>query len=294
MNQGAALRRLFSEKRILPSLGVYDALSARIAASLGAPSIYVTGYGAAAARLGVPDIGLMSMSEMVEHVRCIAGAVSCPVIADADTGYGGPANVRRTVREYEAAGVDVIQLEDQEWPKRCGHMEGKRLVSQEEMVQRVRVAVDSRRSPDFLILARTDAIAVEGFEAAVARAQAYQEAGADLLFVEAPRSEADMARIPGRLNRPCLANMVEGGKTPYKTVPELEAMGYAVALFPISTLLAAAFAVRKSVEAILRDGGTQALSGELMRFGQFNELIGLEEYSQLMNGGRPPKEGGRR
>jgi 2-methylisocitrate lyase-like PEP mutase family enzyme len=294
MDQGNDLRRLFSGRRILPSLGVYDALSARVAGHLGAPSIYVTGFGAAAARLGVPDIGLMSMSEMVEHVRCIAGAVSCPVIADADTGYGGPANVQRTVREYEAAGADVIQLEDQEWPKRCGHMEGKRLVPAEEMVRRIQVAVDARRNPDVLIMARTDAVAVEGFDDAIRRAIAYQEAGADILFVEAPRTEADMVRIPQLLDRPCLANMVEGGKTPFKTVPELEDMGYAIALFPISTLLASAMAVRKVVEAILRDGSTQSLSGEIMTFGQFNELIGLKAFFQLMDGASMPNQGGKR
>jgi 2-methylisocitrate lyase-like PEP mutase family enzyme len=294
MDHGHALRRLFSDGRILPSLGVYDALSARVACHLGAPSVYVTGFGAAAARLGVPDIGLMSMSEMVEHLRCIAGAVSCPVIADADTGYGGPANVQRTVREYEAAGADVIQLEDQEWPKRCGHMEGKRLVPAEAMVQRIQVAVAARKNPDVLIMARTDAIAVEGFDAAVRRALAYQEAGADILFVEAPRSEADMARIPQLLDRPCLANMVEGGKTPFKTVSELQNMGYAIVLFPISTLLGSAMAVRKVVEAILRDGSTQSLSGEIMTFGQFNELIGLKAFFQLMDGAPMPNQGGKR
>ncbi len=287
------MKRLFSARQILPSLGVYDALSARVASHLGAPSIYVTGFGAAASRLGVPDIGLMSMSEMVDHVRCIAGAVNCPVIADADTGYGGPANVRRTVREYEAAGVDVIQLEDQVWPKRCGHMEGKRLVPTAEMVQRVQVALEARSNPDVHILARTDAIAVEGFDAAIERALAYQEAGADILFVEAPLNEADMARIPKLLERPCLANMVEGGKTPFKTVPELAGMGYAIALFPISTLLASAQAVYKVVETILRQGSTQSLSGELMTFGPFNELIGLKEYSQLMEGATLSNPGGR-
>ncbi|MCU0561656.1 MAG: isocitrate lyase/PEP mutase family protein [Desulfobacterales bacterium] len=294
MNHGTFLRQFFAAKRILVSVGVYDALSARIAAQEGAPCIYVTGFGAAAARLGAPDIGLMGMSEMVEHVRSIAGAAQCPVIADADTGYGGPANVRRTVREYEAAGVDVIQLEDQEWPKRCGHMEGKRLVSAAEMVQRIRIAADCRRSPDFLILARTDAIAVEGFAAAIDRARAYQEAGADLLFVEAPRSRADLARIPGLLDRPCLANMVEGGQTPFRTAPELQAMGYAVALFPISTLLAAAHAVRRLVATLLRDGGTHALSEEMMRFGQFTDLIGLKQYAEFMDRESIPPEGGRK
>ncbi len=283
MNHGSTLRRYFTGKHILVSLGVYDALSARIAAQEGAPSIYVTGFGAAAARLGVPDIGLIDMSEMVAHIRGIAGAVTCPVIADADTGYGGLANVRRTVLEYEAAGVDVIQIEDQEWPKRCGHMEGKRLVPAETMAQRIRVAAECRRSAEFLILARTDAIAVEGFDAAIDRAGVYQEAGADLLFVEAPRSEEEMAQIPRLIDRPCLANMVEGGKTPFRTVAELHAMGYAVALFPISTLLAAAYAARRVVTALLRDGGTSGLQHEMMSFEQFKDLIGLKAYARLMD-----------
>ena len=291
MNRVPALKQYFAQGRILVSVGVYDALTALIAEREGAPSIYVTGFGAAAARLGAPDIGLVEMSEMVEHIRAIAGVVECPVIADADTGYGGPANVRRTVREYEAAGVDVIQLEDQEWPKRCGHMEGKRLVPPEEMVQRIATAVDSRRA-NCLILARTDAIAVEGFEAAIARAHTYADAGADLIFVEAPQNEGQLAQIPRLLNRPCLANMVEGGKTPFRSVSELQAMGYAIALFPISTLFAAAHAVRRTVAALLRDGTTNAVRDSMFDFAQFNDLIGLSGYAALIGGKSNSLQGG--
>lgn len=283
MNQGPYIRDLFSRGQILPSLGVYDALSARIAASAGLPSIYITGFGAAASKLGVPDIGLMSMNEMVSHVRSIASAVDCPVIADADTGYGGPANVWRTVREYEAAGVDVIQLEDQEWPKRCGHMEGKQLVPVEEMVRRVKVALKARRSDDFLIMARTDALAVEGFEAAIHRAEIYRDAGADILFVEAPRDPDQMALIPKTLGVPCMANMVEGGKTPFRDVATLREMGYSIALFPISTLLAAAEAVGKVARTVMSEGWTKSMSGELMTFHEFNQVVGLDRYLALQD-----------
>lgn len=278
MNRGSQIRQLFNEKKILLSVGVYDALSARIVDQAGLPSVYITGYGAAASMMGLPDIGLMTMSEMLAHVRYIASSVHCPVIADADTGYGGPVNVARTVREYEAAGVDVIQLEDQEWPKRCGHMEGKRLVGPEEMVRRIEAAISARRSSDFLVIARTDAIAVEGFDAALERARAYRDAGADILFVEAPRTEAELAEIPRALNVPCLANMVEGGKSPFHSVRQLEDMGYAVAIYPISTLLTAARSVRRVVEAFKTEGTSLSRIDDMMNFREFNELIGVKDY----------------
>lgn len=281
MNHGSTLRKRFEDKQIVLSVGIYDALSARIAAMGGAPSIYITGYGAAASHLGMPDIGLLSFGEMVDHVRRTASAVDVPVIADADTGYGGLPNVWRTVREYEAAGVDLIQLEDQEWPKRCGHMEGKQLVPAEEMISRIQTAVKARRSPDFLIMARTDAIAVEGFDAALDRAARYREAGADVLFVEAPRTLEQMVEVPKQLDVPLLANMVEGGKTPFLTVPELQDMGYAIAIFPISTLLAATHAVQNVVRALTEQGTTRDMEQDMAQFSYFNELIGLKTYLDI-------------
>lgn len=278
MNKGAFVRDYFRRGEILPSVGAYDALSARIIDRAGLPSIYVTGYGAAASMMAVPDLGIMTMSEMLTHIRYVAGAVNCAVIADADTGYGGPHNVARTVREYEAAGVDVIQLEDQQWPKRCGHMEGKRLVPAEEMAARIRVAVQTRRSENFLVIARTDAIALEGFEAALGRAQIYRQAGADILFVEAPRNETELAEIPRRLDAPCLANMVEGGKTPFRSLSQLQQLGYAVAIFPISTLLGAARTVQRIADALGRDGSSAALTEQMMTFEGFNDLIGVRDY----------------
>ncbi len=275
------IRGLLEGPRIILAVGVYDAISAKIMDRAGVPCVYVTGYGAAASMFGVPDIGLVCMSEMVTHVRRIRGAVACPVIADADTGYGGSANVFRTVREYEAAGANVIQLEDQVWPKRCGHMEGKRLVSVDEMALRIRVAVHARASRDTLILARTDAIAVEGFEASIERARAYAEAGADILFVEAPGDRKQTEAIPRLLDRPCMANMVEGGKTPFYNGHQLEEMGYGIALYPISALLLAAKRLTELAAAFMRSGSPQAVQGEMMDFGEFNDLIDLPSYLQL-------------
>jgi 2-methylisocitrate lyase-like PEP mutase family enzyme len=283
MRHGPTLRRYFESGRILLSIGIFDPLSARIAEKAGAPSIYVTGYGAAATQLGVPDLGILTGSEMADHVRRIGRAVSCPIVADADTGYGGPANIARTVSDYESAGVDLIQIEDQEWPKRCGHMAGKRLVAPEEMIRRVRVAASSRKSEDFLIMARTDAVAVEGFDAAVERARAYGEAGADVLFVEAPRTEEDMARLPKLLDKPLMANMVEGGRTPLKSAAELEAMGFSIALFPIATLFAAAAAVRRVAETLVRTGTSADAGSDTVDFAEFNDLVGLDEYLDLEN-----------
>jgi 2-methylisocitrate lyase-like PEP mutase family enzyme len=272
---------LLERRRIILAVGVYDAISAKIMDRARVPSVYVTGYGAAASMLGVPDIGLVSVSEMVAHVRRITGAVECPVIADADTGYGGSANVYRTVREYEAAGANAIQLEDQMWPKRCGHMEGKRLVSVEEMALRVRVAVHARASRDTLILARTDAIAVEGFDASIERARAYAAAGADILFVEAPQDRKQMEAVPKLLDRPCLANMVEGGRTPFFNTHQLEEMGYGIALYPISALLLAARRLSDLAAAFMRDGSPQGLRGEMLDFGEFNDLIDLTTYLEF-------------
>lgn len=283
MEKSRRIKGMLDDKKTILSVGVYDALSALIMDRAGVPSVYITGYGAAASMMGLPDIGMVSMSEMATHVRRIAGAVHCPVIADADTGYGGSANVYRTVREYEAAGADMIQLEDQEWPKRCGHMEGKKLTSQEEMCRRIRVAIEARTRRDTLIIARTDAVAVEGFEAGIRRAKVYREAGADILFVEAPRDIKQMEAIPRELDCPCLANMVEGGKTPFLKLQQLQDMGYAVAIYPISGLLLAAKKLTQLGNAFVREGGSQSLGSEMMNFEEFNELLDVKAYLALDN-----------
>src|SRR3984885_3034492 len=235
-----ALRELFEADEMVLAPGCYDALGARLVEEAGFTAAYMTGFGSAASRLGRPDVGLMTLPEMVDNARRIASAVDIPVIADADTGYGNAINVIRTVREYEAAGVAAIHLEDQVMPKKCGHMEGKQVVAVEEMAAKVAAAVAARRSPDFLIIARTDARAVEGLDGALARARRYREAGADALFVEAPQSvdeiEAVAAAFP---DVPLLFNYAEGGKTPAVRYDFLRDLGFSLVIFPLTLLLTA-------------------------------------------------------
>ena len=256
--------------------GVYDALSARIAARAGARAIYMSGFGVAGASFGVPDIGLLGPEQMSERVRAIASATSpLPLIADGDNGYGGAPNVARLVRAYEQAGAQAIQLEDQVSPKRCGHMEGKELVPLDEAASRIRAAASARSDNAFKIVARTDAIATDGIDEALKRANAFLEAGADILFVEAPRTEAEMARIGERFRGvPLLANLVEDGKTPVLGIDALRQMGYRIVLRPISALLATARRLEE-VYAELLCGGTQV--GARVSFAQYNEIVGLPE-----------------
>jgi len=276
------LRELMTTRQPLLAPGCYDALSARLVEEAGFAAAYMTGFGSAAAHLGRPDVGLLTMSEMVDNARRIVAAVGIPVIADADTGYGNPINVIRTVQEFERAGVAAIHLEDQLAPKRCGHLDGKQLIPAEEMAAKLRAAVEARSSPDFLLIARTDARAVEGLDAAIDRARLYREAGADVLFVEAPQSEAEIravaAAFPGV---PLLFNWAEGGKTPAVEQNLLAELGFAIVIFPISTLLAATGAIREVLARIREDGSpVRALSG-LPRFGEFLDFIGLPEVREL-------------
>ena len=277
-----SLRELMTTRQPLLAPGCYDALSARLVEEAGFAAAYMTGFGSAAAHLGRPDVGLLTMSEMVDNARRIVAAVGIPVIADADTGYGNPINVIRTVQEFERAGVAAIHLEDQLAPKRCGHLDGKQLIPAEEMAAKLRAAVEARSSPDFLLIARTDARAVEGLDAAIDRARLYREAGADVLFVEAPQSEAEIravaAAFPGV---PLLFNWAEGGKTPAVEQHLLAELGFAIVIFPISTLLAATGAIREVLARIREDGSpVRALSG-LPRFGEFLDFIGLPEVREL-------------
>jgi 2,3-dimethylmalate lyase len=262
--------------------GAYDALSARLVEAAGFPVVYMTGFGTAAGRLGRPDVGLLGMSEMVDNARRIVEAVEVPVIADADTGYGNPINVVRTVHEYERAGVAAIHIEDQLAPKKCGHMEGKQLITCEEMVQKVRAAVAARRSPDFLIIARTDARAVEGLDATLLRARAYREAGADVLFIEAPQTEDEIRAVARAFpDVPLLFNWAEGGKTPPIGYAELRALGFRIIIFPISTLLAATRAMHGVLARIHADGTPAGVLPDLPRFGEFLDFIGLPEIQSL-------------
>jgi len=262
--------------------GCYDALGARLIEEAGFPAAYMTGFGSAAARLGRPDVGLMTLPEMVDNAHRIADAVDIPVIADADTGYGNSINVIRTVREYEAAGVSAIHLEDQVMPKKCGHMEGKMVVPAGEMAAKVAAAVAARRSLDFLIIARTDARAVEGLDAALSRAELYRQAGADALFVEAPQSVEEIEAVARAFpDVPLLFNYAEGGKTPAVSHVLLRELGFNLVIFPLTVLLAATGAIRSALARVKADGTPLDLVPSLPGFGDFLEFIGLPEIREL-------------
>jgi len=240
--------------------------------------VYMTGFGTSAALLGRPDVGLLTMTEMADNAARIAACVDIPVIADADTGYGNPINVIRTVGAYEAAGVAGIHIEDQVAPKKCGHMDGKLVIPAEEMAAKIQAATEARANPDFVIIARTDARAVEGFEQALARARRYLEAGADALFIEALTSEAEIAKAASEFpGVPLLFNWAEGGKTPPVSLARLQELGYRIVIFPISTLLAATAAMRRILREISRHGTPAAALGDLPGFGEFVDFIGLPE-----------------
>ena len=276
------LRKLIAGRETIIAPGAYDALTARIIEQAGFPAVYMTGFGTTASLLGRPDVGLLTMSQMVDNARRMAQAIDVPLIADADTGYGNPLNVIRTVQEYELAGVSAIHIEDQITPKKCGHMENKQVVAAAEMTEKIHAAIEARTSPDFLIIARTDARAVEGLDSALRRARMYREAGADVLFVEAPQSELEVARIASELaDAPLLFNFAEGGKTPPVPLERLQELGYRIVIFPIGALLAATTAVRKLAAEIQAHGTPTALLPELISFQEFNEMIGLSEIQQL-------------
>jgi carboxyvinyl-carboxyphosphonate phosphorylmutase len=262
--------------------GAYDALTARMIEQAGFPAVYMTGFGSSAALLGRPDVGLLTMSQMVDNARRIAQAVDVPVIADADTGYGNPLNVIRTVQEYELAGVSAIHIEDQVTPKRCGHMENKQVIPAAEMTEKIRAATEARRSSDFLIIARTDARAVEGLDSALRRARAYREAGADMLFVEAPQNDEEVALIARSFpDVPLLFNWAEGGKTPPMPLERLKELGYRVVIFPIGALLVATRAVRALLADIKAHGAPTDLFSDRTCFQEFNDMMGLSEIQEL-------------
>jgi carboxyvinyl-carboxyphosphonate phosphorylmutase len=282
-NSGARrLRELLTAPKPVLAPGVYDVLSARLVEAAGFPAVYMTGFGTAAALLGQPDIGLLGLSEMVDNARRIVQAVQVPVIADADTGYGNPLNVIRTVHEYETAGVAAIHLEDQMMPKRCGHTEGKQVIPCDEMVEKIRAAVAARRSADFVIIARTDARAIEGMEGALQRARCYAEAGADVLFVEAPQNEQEIETVAATLSGfPLLFNWLEGGKTPSLSLPRLQTLGFRIVIFPLCTLLAATRAIAAALEQVRTAGTPLPVMPQLMGFADFLAFIGMPEMREL-------------
>lgn len=276
MRRTSEFRRLIEAPEILLLPGVHDALSLRIAEQAGFRAVAVGGYSATASLLGAPDVGQLTMTEMADMYARLAERTALPIFADADTGHGNTSNVARTVRAFERAGVAALFLEDQVAPKRCGHMEGKAVVPPVEMVAKLKAALDARDDGDMVICARTDARAVEGLDAAIERAELYREAGADLLFVEAPRSVEELRRICSGIAGPCLANCIEGGRTPALPAAEFEEMGFAAVAWPVSASYAIAKVLQDLYAALAADGTTEAMEDRMLDFEEFNELIGLD------------------
>ncbi len=275
------LRRAMEGGPILVLPGCHDVLAARIAEKHAFEAVYMTGYGTSASMLGKPDVGLLSMSEMVLRVNHMASAVNVPVVCDGDTGYGNAVNVMRTIREYEKAGAAMIQLEDQVMPKKCGHMIGRECISAEEMVGKIEAAVAARQDPDFVIMARTDARTKLGLDEAIARGRAYEKAGADVVFIESPESLEEMKTITSSFTVPVLANMIEHGRTPFLSVEEIRRLGYHIALYCVSSTFVAAGAMDRLWSALKKDGTTQGLLKDMMTFEDFNTFIGLPEIREL-------------
>ncbi len=260
--------------------GIYDALGARIVESYKFNAVYMTGYGTSASHFAYPDVGLLTMTEMVENATRIAAAVKIPLIADADTGYGNPINVVRTVKEYEKAGVAAIHIEDQVWPKKCGHMEGKRVIDEAEMVGKIKAAVDARQDENFLIIARTDVLAIEGFDKAVERGHRFAEAGADILFIEAPVDREQVARIPEMLkSRPLILNLAP--KTPNFSAQEMKEMGYSVALYPGVCLVGALAGCIEELKRLKETGKQRDFKDMITTFIELNNFLGVSYYSNL-------------
>jgi 2-methylisocitrate lyase-like PEP mutase family enzyme len=275
------LRARLARKELLVAPGVFDGISARIADQLGFEALYMTGYGTVASYLGLPDAGIATYTDMVGRVAVLASRTKTPLIADGDTGYGGLLNVQYSVRGYETAGAVAIQLEDQEFPKKCGHMLGRRVVPIEDMVDKIKVAVTCRDSSDFLIIARTDARTTLGLDEALRRADAYAKAGADILFVESPESLEEM-RIIGRcFDRPLMANMVEGGRTPVADRKTLEEIGFSIAIFPAFGFLAAGDALRKAYSHLKAHGSSVGADLALYNFADFSDLMGFRAVAEF-------------
>ncbi|MDN3519565.1 isocitrate lyase/PEP mutase family protein [Aquisalimonas lutea] len=275
-------KALLDAPGLLLAPGAYDVLSARLAEQAGFGAVYMTGYGTSASVLGEPDMGLLSFSEMLKRADDMANAVDVPILADGDTGFGNALSVRRTVRGYEKAGVAGIQLEDQVFPKRCGHMAGKEVIPAEEMVQKIRAAVDARHDEDFVVVARTDARAAHGLAEALRRGALYREAGADVLFIESPEDVDELRQVQEAFRGTrTLANMVEGGRTPVLGREDLEALGFAIAIYPVGPLYAAAGAVRSYLDALLADGRPGEPSSAAISFDEFNRALGLDAYRDL-------------
>ncbi|MCC7079910.1 MAG: isocitrate lyase/PEP mutase family protein [Burkholderiales bacterium] len=278
------LKQLVTGERCVVAPGVADAFAARMVAMEGFDACYMTGFGTSLTRLGMPDIGLLTQTEMVDNAARIVDACGMPLVADADTGYGNPMNVRRTIREYERAGVAGVHLEDQAWPKRCGHLAGKRVIPIAEMEAKLKAAVDSRRDGDFMVIARTDAIAVEGFDAALERGDRYRAAGADMIFIEAPTSMAQLQAIAARFDGvPLLYNMASSGKTPALDNATMASLGFRLAIFPNWVMLAAIPAMRRMLKELKSKGSVADIRTEVATFKDLTDITGLPEVQALEN-----------
>jgi len=281
MHATRRFRELLRQKGIIRSLGAHDVFTARLIEAAGLETVFLGGFGTSASLLGLPDVGFITLSEMADAVRRMAQRVDIPVVADGDTGHGDLHNVVRTVREFERAGAAGILLEDQVTPKRCGHFQGKQIIPTSEMILKLRAALDARRDADFVLIARTDARAVEGIDGAIERANRYAEAGADVCFIEAPQSRQELERIPREVSRPLLVNMLTGGVTPILTVEELERLGYKIVVCPIETLLVAGKAIQRVIQSLLSRGRADLPESEMMTFAEVKQVLGLDEVLGL-------------
>ena len=278
----ARFRALLSKPGCIVAPGVADALAARLVALEDFDVVYMTGFGTSLTRLGAPDVGLLTATEMIDNATRIVDASGLPVIADADTGYGNPINMRRTIRDYERAGVAGVHIEDQSWPKRCGHLAGKRVIPAAEMVAKIKAACDARNDADFMIIARTDAIAIEGLDAALERGERYREAGADMLFIEAPVGRPEVERVAKRFEGvPLLYNMAASGKTPDLPADELGRLGFKLAIYPNWVILAAIPAMQALLRELKAKGSIADIRAKVTTFREFTEIAGLPEVQQL-------------
>jgi len=276
-SKAGALRARLAGPGLITAPGVYDMISARIADRMEFPALYMTGFGVVASYLGLPDAGLATYTDMVGRVNQICTIASTPLIADADTGYGGLLNVAHTLRGYSKAGAAAVQFEDQEFPKKCGHTPGRRVIPTADMVKKIRVAVEARGDDDILIVARTDARTAHGLDEALHRAEAYAKAGADILFVESPESEREMEKICASFELPLMANMVEGGKTPILSAGRLTELGYRIAIFPATGFLAAGAALDSVYKTLQRDGSSVDATAPMYPFNDFAKLMGFQD-----------------
>jgi 2-methylisocitrate lyase-like PEP mutase family enzyme len=279
MEKATVLRKLLAEPELLLVPGVFDAHSARHAAQAGFKTIYLSGSAIAMSQFGYPDIGLVTMSETIEQLRRVTAAVEVPVVVDMDTGFGNAVNVLRTVREAEAAGAAAVQIEDQVFPKRCGHFEGKEVITPAEMIGKIKAAVNARRG-DLVIIGRTDARAVTGLEDAIDRGRAYAEAGADVVFIEAPQSREEMVQITRSVSAPLLLNIVEGGKTPQLSMAEAQEIGFKIILYPTACIRAVAQTLKQLYQTLRTQGTTGSLLDQLVTFQERNQITGLAWYDE--------------